>query len=352
MYIWRAVKAYFLCKSKPLITQASDCHLLMSHCLFTDGCCLNYCYIGAMNTMFDFNRDPAWLDAQLNNRLRVPAFATHLQRWREDSERVRHSLPCTLDLSYTADGTDGPAQTLDVFPAAPNSTARKTAKGAAAPVLVFIHGGYWRGLDKADHSFVAQEFTQAGACVVIPNYALCPAVSIEQIVLQQVQALAWVHRSIAQHGGDASRITVIGHSAGGHLAAMLMCCDWQRVGQDLPARLVRHAMGLSGLYDLAPMMASPYLQSDLRLTREQVKRCSPAYLPTPAGQFWALCGADESDEFLRHNALIEKAWGSRCVSVRQALVGLQHFSILESLCSPGSRAHTLAHELIFAPSSR
>jgi arylformamidase len=315
----------------------------MRHCLFTDGCrCLNCCYIDAMNTIFDFNRDPAWLDAQLNNRLRVPAFAMHLQRWRDDSARVRQSQPCTLDVPYTADPAGGIAQTLDVFPA---------AAGKAAPVLVFIHGGYWRSLDKADHSFIATPFTQAGACVVIPNYALCPAVSMAQIVMQQVQALAWVYRHIAQHGGDPQRITVIGHSAGGHLAAMLMCCQWERVAPDLPAQLVRQALGVSGLYDLAPMMASPYLQSDLQLTPELVKRCSPAYLPAPAGRFWALCGADESDEFLRHNALIEKAWGSRCVSVREALVSHQHFSILEALCSPGSRAHALAHELVFAPSS-
>lgn len=293
-----------------------------------------------MNRLTDFNPDPAYLDAQYNNRLRVPWFMTHFKRWQTDSAQVRASQTCVLDLPY---GAGGQAETLDIFPAAPS--ARQRAQ-ESAPVLVFIHGGYWRSLDKSDHSFIAPSLTQAGACVVVPNYALCPTASMEQIVLQQVQALVWVYRNIAQHGADPRRITVIGHSAGGHLAAMLLACDWKAVATDLPRRLVRNALSLSGLYDLAPIMASPFLQNDVRLTAAQVQRCSPAHFPAPPGEFVALCGADESDEFLRHNALIEHVWGSRCVRVREALLGLNHFSVLEALCKPGHRAHALALELL------
>jgi arylformamidase len=211
--------------------------------------------------------------------------------------------------------------------------------------MVFIHGGYWRSLDKSDHSFVAPAFTAKGACVVIPNYALCPAVTMEQIVLQQVQALAWVYRNIAQDGGDPQRISVIGHSAGGHLAAMMLSCQWQRVATDLPQRLVRNALSLSGLNDLAPVMASPFLQNDLRLTPAQVKRCSPAYFPAPQGQLIALCGGDESDEFKRHNRLIQQAWGKQAVPICEEVPGVNHFSVLEALCTPGQRAHALALDL-------
>lgn len=283
------------------------------------------------------NFDSTYLDSQYNNRLRVPEFAAHLQRWQRDSVAARHTQPCALDIPY---GQGGAAERLDIFP----NTA-STAK-QLAPVVVFLHGGYWRSLDKSDHSFFAPAFTQAGACVVIPNYPLCPTVSIEQLVLSQVNALAWVYRNIAQYQGDPHRISVIGHSAGGHLAAMMLACDWKKVRADLPARLVKNALSLSGLHDLAPIMHSPYLQNDLHLTASQVKRCSPAYFSAPAGQLTALCGADESDEFKRHNRLIQQAWGNRAVPICEEVPGANHFSVLEALCTPGQQAHTLACDIL------
>jgi arylformamidase len=347
MYIRRAEMPYFYIKMKPAIAFTLHYYLPMHRCLSADGHNgVNCCYIDAMNTLFNFNRDPAWLDGQLNNRLRVPAFATHLQRWREDSARARRSQACTLDVPYTADNTAGAAETLDVFPAANHRTTAQAAPSKAAPVLVFIHGGYWRSLDKADHSFVAPAFTQAGSCVVIPNYALCPAVTIEQIVLQQVQALAWVYRHIAQFGGDPQRISVVGHSAGGHLAAMMLSCQWQRVAADLPGRLVKNALSLSGLHDLEPLRLSPFIQGDLRLTPSQVSRCSPAYFPAPQGQLTALCGGDESEEFIRQNRLIQQAWGKKTVPICEELPATNHFSVLEALCTPGHRAHRLTLDLL------
>jgi arylformamidase len=273
-----------------------------------------------------------YLNQQYNNRLRVPDFAKYLQRWQQDSAQVRISKPCHLAVAYGSHSSEQ----LDIFP----------ANQADAPVMVFIHGGYWRSLDKSDHSFVAPAFTQTGACVVVPNYPLCPTVTMEQLVLTQVHALVWVYRHITEYGGDPKRITVIGHSAGGHLAAMLLACEWQRVSSTLPQHLVRNALSLSGLHDLAPIMQAPYLQNDLHLTSSQVRRCSPAYFPTPLGELIALCGADESDEFLRQNKLIEDAWGSKHVKTREALLGLNHFSVLEALCTPGHRAHDLALNLL------
>jgi carboxylesterase type B len=113
--------------------------------------------------------------------------------------------------------------------------------------LVFLHGGYWRALDKSDHSFVAPSLTQQGITVVVPNYALCPAVTIPEIVMQMVKALAWVWRHIDSWGGDASRIHVAGHSAGGHLAAMMLACDWRAYAPDLPPDLVKSVLSVSGL---------------------------------------------------------------------------------------------------------
>jgi arylformamidase len=285
--------------------------------------------------------NPDYLNAQYNNRLRVPDFLErYVQPWQTASAVVRANQACVLNVAY-GDGGNA-SETLDIYPT--NQAGNKKQ-----PVLVFIHGGYWRSLDKSDFSFLAPAFTQQGVCVVVTNYALCPQVSIEHIVLQQVRALVWVYRYIAQHGGDANRITVGGHSAGGHLAAMMLACEWQRVNAALPKRLVRNALGLSGLYDLEPIRHTPYLQTDLQLKPSQVQRCSPAYFAAPVGDFVALCGADESDEFLRQNLLIEQNWGARCVRTREALLGHNHFSVLNALCTPGHRAYKLALQLLLNP---
>lgn len=277
--------------------------------------------------------DGPWLDSMYNNRLLVPDNARHLSRWTEDSAQARANGRAELDLSYG----EGPSEKLDVFPA--------DAKGPA-PVLVFLHGGYWRALDKADHSFIAPAFTRQGVCVVVPNYTLCPAITIPGIVLQMVQALAWTWRHVARFGGDPSRITVAGHSAGGHLAAMMLACEWRRVGRDLPAGLVRNALSISGLHDLEPIRHTPFLK-DLHLTAADARCASPALLPAPAaGTLYSVAGGDESAEFLRQNGLIQQAWGRRRVPVCESLPGRNHFSVLEALVEPEHRLHRLALELL------
>ncbi|MES3002025.1 MAG: alpha/beta hydrolase [Pseudomonadota bacterium] len=277
--------------------------------------------------------DSAWLDGQYNNRSRVPAHADHFRRWAAASSDAMRSQPRELDVRYGG----GTREHLDIFP----------ADHGDAPVLFFIHGGYWRSLDKKEHSFIAPAFTNAGACVVVPNYALAPATTIPQIVMQMVGALAWTYRNIAKRGGDPSRIVVAGHSAGGQLAAMMLSCVWQAYAKDLPADLVKGALAISALHDLEPLMHSPYLQDSLHLTAEQVSQASPARLPPPAqGVLYSVVGGDESEEYLRQNQLIRDAWGADRVPVCEALPGLNHFTALESLVEPGQRANALALELL------
>lgn len=281
------------------------------------------------------SHDPAWLEQQYNNRARVPDHATHFEKWARASDLVRRSAPCVLDLAYG----DGPNETLDVFP--------PTAPGqGAVPVLVFVHGGYWRSLDKAQHAFVAPAFTAAGALVVVPNYALAPAVSIETITLQMVKAVAWVHAHAARYGGDPSRIVVAGHSAGGHLAAMLLSCRWKEVDESLPAHLVPAALSISGLYDLEPLRHTPFLQPDLQLTPASVKRLSPAFFPRPKGKLVTVAGALESEEFLRQNQLIRDVWGPTAVPVCETVPGADHFSILKAFVDSDAALHGHARRLL------
>ncbi len=216
-------------------------------------------------------------------------------------------------------------------------------------MLVFIHGGYWRSLDKDDHSFVAPAFVKAGAAVVVPNYGLCPAVDIATIAVQMVRALVWTWRNAARFGGDPQRIAVVGHSAGGHLATMLLCCDWRSQGADLPAALVTAALSISGLYDLDPVRRIGFLQDDLRLDAAQVRRLSPIHLPAPAGPLMTAVGADESDEFRRQNRLMEEAWGPFVVPQVMEVPATNHFTVLHALVEAGQPLHQLALELLGLP---
>jgi len=276
--------------------------------------------------------DPAWLDAQYNNRARIPEHPQIFDRWARDSAQARAQWRCRLDLPYG----EGAGATLDVFP----------GERPGAPVLLFIHGGWWRSLDKRDHSFVAPAFVQAGATVVIPNYALCPAVGIDHIALQIAQALAWTWRHAADWGADRDRLVIAGHSAGGHLAALLLGCDAVVLGAELPPPRARQALAISGVFDLEPVRHTPFLQSDLQLTEVLARRLSPVHFPRPAGRLWAAVGADESAEFLRQNGLLRRAWGARTVPVCESIAGCHHLSVVDDLAHPQGRLHGLALQLL------
>lgn len=303
----------------------------------------------------------AWYDSQYNNRLRVADFAQILERWARDAAlavgkaQVQNSV--ALDLAYGP----APSDKLDIFK--PVGQAKKS--GAGAPVLVFIHGGYWRSLDKADHSFVAPPFTRAGAVVVVPNYALCPgvppgSVGVADIALQMAHCLLWVYRNIAQWGGDPDRITVVGHSAGGHLAAMLAACRWQdfakQQGFAVRGHLLKNVLSMSGLHELESIRQTPYLQSSLHLTEQDALRCSPAWMPAPEplwqppnkgrGEVFAVCGGDESPEFLRQMKLLRKSWGASAVPVWEAVPGTNHFTVLDALLEPNHRLNKLVLSML------
>lgn len=303
---------------------------------------------------------PAQLDVLYNNRALVPDHAAHFARWAADSAQARASQPCQLDIDYSV-GSPLPAlpqQTLDIFPAHP--PAASSPVNGAAPVLVFIHGGYWRSLDKSEHSFIAPAFTRQGACVVVPNYALCPGtpaqpVTIPDIVMQMVQALAWTYRHIGAYGGNPNRISVVGHSAGGHLATQLLACLWPVYGKDLPADLVKNALSISGLYALDALRKVPFLQASLQLTPADAAKASPAWLPRPKrqgaaadlpGLLYTVVGAKESPAFIAQNSVMQKVWGKKRVPVCEKIGAHNHFSILQALIDPTHRLHGLASTLL------
>lgn len=273
-----------------------------------------------------------WFDEQYDSRAFDPGSATVLERWAQASQFVREQMRCSLDLPYG----EGARATLDVFGRA----------GAKAPVLVFVHGGGWRGLDKSHASFVAPSFTEEGAIVIIPDYELCPQVGMARIPLELTAALAWVWRHVAEFGGDPNQIVLAGHEAGAHLAAMLSCCDWKSIAPDLPRQLVKGCLAISGIYDLAPLMQSERLRMELKLDAATCAQLSPAGFPAPDSPTYAVVGAAETAELKRQCKALLRAWGARAVPLCEELPGYGQLEILYDLADPEGQLHLMAKRLL------
>jgi len=264
--------------------------------------------------------DRAALDAEYNNRTKVKDTMDWMARYGAESARARAELPMRFDVPY------GPhhAERLDVFPA---------ARPEPAPIHVFVHGGYWHRLDKADFSFVARGLRPAGAVTVVVNYGLVPAIDMDTLVRQCRSAVAWTYKNARDFGGDPARLYVSGHSAGGHLTAMLLATDWAAFG--CPADVVKGGVAISGLYDLEPIRLC-YLNDVLALTPETAHRNSPVTLPRPrAGALTLALGGDEGPEYHRQTDALAAAWGVKPAEIMD-MAGHNHFSIISELENPFS----------------
>lgn len=266
--------------------------------------------------------DTDFLSREYNNRELFPDHAQHFARWAEASARARASMTCYLDRTYG----DSAGETLDIFPS-------RKGDGSA---LMFIHGGYWRSLDKRDFSFLAPAWVDAGVSLVVVNYDLCPKVTIERIVRQMLAASVWLYRHAEQYGMDEERLYVSGHSAGGHLAAMMLAALWPVMDRALPKNLYKGAIAVSGVYDLRPLVGIDWLKADLRLDEPAAFKASPAFLPPATRAPLALAvGGLESSEFKRQNGLLAARWKS-VVQDSLTLAGRDHFTVVDELAEPGS----------------
>jgi arylformamidase len=259
-------------------------------------------------------------EREYNARAMIPEHPAIFARWAEQSAATRRTRACLLDLPYGESG----AERLDLFP----------ARHDAAPLLVFLHGGYWRSLDKSDFSWIAPPFVAHGVSVALINYGLAPRVPMEEIVRQTLRALAWLYRNGDRLGCDPERITVCGHSAGGHLSAMAMAALWPVLSADLPATLVKGGLAVSGLYDLEPLLHAPFVNQDLKLDAARAQRLSPVHLPAAtAAPLLTAVGELESAEFRRQNALIGQTWPHNFRG-DVAVPGAHHLTVCDALAEP------------------
>jgi arylformamidase len=255
------------------------------------------------------------LDAQYNLNAMLPEAAARYEEfcWRE-SDSVRAVLGHRLDVPF------GPtlAEHVDVYPA-----------GESAPVLIYVHGGFWCLRTSKEFGFVARGPVSRGVATVVTNYDLCPRVTIDEIVRQIRAAVAWAHKNAASFGGDPGRIHVAGHSAGGHLVAMLLATDWE--GEyGLPGNVIKGATAISGLYDLAPFPYT-FLQPKLQLGYDQIFRNSPILnIPDSSAPVLVAYGDNETDEFKRQAEEFLDAWQANGLEVeRLILQDKNHYEVID-----------------------
>ena len=221
-------------------------------------------------------------ETEYNNRARVPEHPEIFARWTREAENYRikamEERRAELGLAYGAT----PRQTLDLF---------SPAKGAKAPLAMFIHGGYWRSLDPSQFSHMACGLNAHGVAVAVAGYDLCPQVTIPEIVGRIRRALLFLRERTGQ------RVMVYGHSAGGHLAAAMVGTDWHGLYPKMPADFVPAAYSISGVFDLTPLLGVS-MNQDLQLTPQSVREASPLFWPAPKGRILdAVVGGAESSGF-------------------------------------------------------
>lgn len=264
------------------------------------------------------------LDRAYSPSSMVESIDPYLARYARESLTARLAHDPAL-FSTHAYGSS-PEQTLDLF----------LPPGGPAPLLVFIHGGYWQALSKADASFPATPLTAAGAAYAALNYTLAPNASMDAIVEENRQALAWLHANRAGLGLAEGGLVVAGHSAGAHLAAMMLTTDWAARGID--PLFIKGALLIGGVYDLEPIRLS-YVNEALRMDAEDAARNSPLLARPIVDRSVAISWAErDTDEFKRQSRELAAAWAEQAGDlVLFEQPGVNHFDCLFDWADPRSR---------------
>lgn len=281
-----------------------------------------------MSDVFTFHHrfSPADFDAQYNLRAGRPDYEeTVIPSWTANSQIARDTLDATLDIRYG----EGEKQKCDVFRCA----------DITAPTLIYFHGGYWQRGDKSIYSFLATPFVTAGVNVIIMGYDLCPAVSITRISEEAREAIAFIWRNAKTLGINQNQITVMGHSAGGHITQMMMATDWRAYATDLPANLILSGIPISPLSYLEPVRLTDALNAGIRMDAEEAQTQSPmiAHHPKTNAPQMVVVGGAETEEFQRQAKMYADAFNNSDRNVSLYIVpGVDHFDELNVLVDNNS----------------
>ncbi|XP_061866741.1 kynurenine formamidase isoform X9 [Colius striatus] len=239
----------------------------------------------------------------------------HLEATAAGTQQARAEARTSLHVPYG----DGDREKLDIyFPADPAGTF---------PLLVYIHGGYWQCLSKDESGFAALPLVSRGVAVAAVGYDTAPTGHMDAMVLQVRRSVAFL---VQRHAGIRG-IYLCGHSAGAHLAAMVLSTDWTEYGV---APDIKGAVLVSGVYDLEPILHT-YVNDELNMSQEVAQRNSPMLHITPAAmacQVLVAVAQHDSPEFRRQSqeygqALRAAGWSVSLLD----LAGVDHFDIIEKL---------------------
>jgi len=259
---------------------------------------------------------PELNEQQYNLRVAFPDYPDVREGWLAASAAWRDEARPRLDLAYGGQ----PLQKLDFY----------GSGQPGRPLLVFVHGGYWQGGDKADVGFVSRPYVQAGIDVAVINYSLAPAATIEAMVAEVRQSLTWLADNAAGLGFDPRRISLMGHSAGGHLVSMMVAGTPDNAA-GMPA--IDYVFPISGVFDLAPLRASS-VNDALGLDEARAEALSPVAWPGPAqARVHTFVGANETQQFHFQSEALGQAWS---VAKHDSVPGTHHFTVLDVMGDPAS----------------
>lgn len=272
-------------------------------------------------TLLDDNRaaqfDPL-LDREYALRRRHPERDDIYADYTIRSAMSRCSTAARLNIPYG----DKHTSTLDLFlPETVN----------APPLLVFIHGGYWRALDKAIFSFIADTYVERGVAVAMPNYALAPAASVSDIVEEVCLAIEWLrNEGAAQYGFDPDHMVLSGHSAGGHMASY--ACIRKQWKDD--GRPPQGCVSISGVFDLRPLIQTT-INNDLKMSLAEAESLSVTADRLPTTPVLAAVGALETDGFIGQTTnFVERCKAAGLNATSMLVDGRNHFDVLNDFADP------------------
>ena len=278
-----------------------------------------------MSMLIYKNFTQAELDAEYDNSRREPRLPAIIQDWRERSARLR-TQAAHRRYAYGPD----PRETLTVFPSGK----------PLSPVWVFFHGGYWLLMEDDSFHFLGESLLRSGVTCIFVSYPLAPRSALGQIVNSARAAAAWVLAHAAAHDGDPTRIYVAGHSAGGHLATMLLTQKWTAGTAQQQQAPFSGILAISGLFDLLPIQKS-FLNQRLQLSDAEVQANSPGrMLPQIAAPLLLTVGSQESAEFHAQSDALHAAWPDAAIQ-RHSASGRDHFSVLEDVAAPDGELHQI-----------
>ena len=270
----------------------------------------------------DFDQET--LDKAYDNRGRFPDTDACKQAQLDASDAAKSAYESKLDVRFG----DGDSDLLDIY------FGQGTGK---RPIHVFFHGGWFKSNTKNDFGFVATPFVPHGVTTVVVEYPLIPSVRMETLIDRCRASLEWVWRNAESFGGDRDKITISGHSAGGHIAQMMMQTDFPSYGDGLPGDLVKAGCSISGVSDLEPVRFS-FHNEDLQFSEDEAKAFSTLLMePAHKGPLLAVVGDMEGEEFMRHTTALAEAWSSKGMDVEYwEMNGKHHFTTINQYIDPDS----------------